>query len=252
MATLIDKPLEVCKDHYLLKIDIGISLSHPGQFANIKIGKNDPLLRRPFSIFDHKENIIEIIFKVVGKGTEILKNICKAGYLDVIAPLGQGFSITENKNTLLIGGGVGNAPLYYLAKQLKAKNNIVNYLYAARSKDYIFFEDKYRLISNTFYLATDDGSGGRKGTACDISGELAGGSGYDIVYTCGPAIMMAGIVRIFQNPDTRIEVSLENYFGCGIGLCSGCAVETNAGIKRACVDGPAFDGRVIDWGSLLQ
>jgi dihydroorotate dehydrogenase electron transfer subunit len=251
MALLIEKPLEVCKDHYLLKIDINQNLSHPGQFANIRVGATDPLLRRPFSIYDHKENIIEIIFKVVGKGTGILKNIIQTGYLDVIAPLGRGFSIPEKKNVLLIGGGVGNAPLYYLTKKLKEKNNIVNYLYAARSKEFIFYENEYRLIADEFYITTDNGSYGRKGMACDILSELTRAEKYDIVYTCGPAIMMTGIVNIFKELETPVEVSFENYFGCGIGLCFGCAVETTTGIRRACVDGPVFDGRIIKWDALL-
>jgi dihydroorotate dehydrogenase electron transfer subunit len=251
MASLIDKPLQVCKDHYLLKIDINQELSHPGQFANIKIAGTDPLLRRPFSIFDHKDNIIEIIFKVIGKGTEILKDISQAGYIDVIAPLGHGFTIPENKNALLIGGGVGNAPLYYLAKKLKTKSNIVNFLYASRSKEYIFNENEYKSISDNFYITTDDGSMGMKGMASDIALELTRANKFDIVYTCGPAAMMASIVNIFGKLDIPVEVSLENYFGCGIGLCFGCTIETITGLKRACIDGPAFDGRTIKWNTLL-
>ncbi len=252
MATLIDKPREVCKDHYLLKIDIDQNSSHPGQFANIKVGATDPLLRRPFSIYDHKDNIIEIVFKVVGKGTETMKNIPGPGYLDVIAPLGRGFSVHQNRKALLIGGGVGNAPLYYLAKVLKEKNNTVHYLYASRSKEYIFMLNEFRSVTDKFYISTDDGSNGRKGLATDIAQEISGSDDFDIVYTCGPAVMMAGIVNIFKDSNIQIEVSLENYFGCGIGLCFGCTVETTGGIKRACVDGPAFNGRTVKWGTLIQ
>ncbi len=247
MAYLIEKPQEVCKDHYLLKIDIDQSVSHPGQFANIKIGNMDPLLRRPFSIYDHNGNVIEIIFKVIGKGTGLLKNITEAGHIDVIAPLGHGFSIQEKKNTLLIGGGVGNAPLYYLAKTLKAKKNKIHYLYAARSKDYIYNKNKYVLISDKFILATDDGSDGCKGLAGDIAAEVLHENNYDIVYICGPAAMMKNITGLLRSNNAQLEVSVENYFGCGIGLCSGCIVETSSGLLRACVDGPVLDGRIINW-----
>jgi dihydroorotate dehydrogenase electron transfer subunit len=252
MATLIDKPLEVCKDHYLLKIDINKKISSPGQFANIRTGNTDPLLRRPFSIFDHNDNIIEIVFKIVGKGTIILKNIPEPCYLDVIAPLGKGFSIPEEKKALLIGGGAGNAPLYYLAKKLRANNNKVHYLYASRSKEYIFKENEYKSVSDKFHIITDNGSHGQKGLAVDAALELANSDRFDIVYTCGPAAMMVGITDIFKKMNVPIEVSLENYFGCGIGLCFGCTIETTEGIKRACVDGPAFDGSGIKWNSLLQ
>ena len=252
MAFLIEKPLQLCSDHYLLKIDTGHPLSSPGQFVNIKIADTDPLLRRPFSIFDHKDNIIEIIFRVVGKGTEILKNIDKSCELDVIAPLGSGFTIAENRNVLLVGGGVGNAPLYYLAKKLKEKNNTVHYVYASRSKEYIFNEKEYRKISDNFYLTTDDGSCGCKGVACDLMPDLTKSNDFDFIYTCGPAIMMAGIVDAFKESGTHIEVSMENYFGCGIGLCYGCTIETYKGLKRACIDGPVFDGKAIKWDTLLQ
>ncbi len=127
----------------------------------------------------------------------------------------------------------------------------MNYLYAARSKEFIFNENEYKSIADEFYITTDNGSCGRKGMACDISSELTRAEKYDMVYTCGPAIMMAGIVNIFKELDTPVEVSLENYFGCGIGLCFGCAVETNTGIKRACMDGPVFDGLIIKWDPLL-
>jgi NAD(P)H-flavin reductase len=103
-----------------------------------------------------------------------------------------------------------------------------------------------------FYLYTDNGSEGRKGTAGDAASDLLQKNKFDIIYTCGPAVMMKAIVDIAKNIDTPIEASLENYFGCGIGLCFGCAVETASGIKRACVDGPVFDGRIVNWDSLLQ
>jgi len=252
MAFLTDKPQEVCRDHYLLKIDIDQKNSSPGQFANIKIGENDPLLRRPFSIFNHNGNIIDIVFKVVGKGTTLLRDINKTGYIDVIAPLGKGFTITENKKALLIGGGVGNAPLYYLAKMLRNNKNEVHYLYAAKAKEFIFKKKEFKSLADKFFLCTDDGSDGEKGLAGDVALEILQKEKYNIIYTCGPAIMMKNIVNIVQNFETPIEVSLENYFGCGIGLCYGCTVETTDGMKRACINGPVLDGKKILWDSLVQ
>jgi len=248
MPCLLEKPEEVSKDHYLIKIDIGQSISQPGQFANIRIGEI-PLLRRPFSIYDHNSNIIKIIFKVIGKGTGILKDF-NPGNIDVIAPLGSGFSICENKKVLLAGGGVGNAPLYYLAKNLKTKGNSIHYIYAAKAKEFIYNKNEYRSVSDVFHIATDDGSEGFKGIAADAVREILRENNFDMVYTCGPSIMMKSIAGLFSNSGTPIEVSVENYFGCGVGLCFGCTIETTAGFKRACMDGPVFDGRIIKWDAL--
>jgi dihydroorotate dehydrogenase electron transfer subunit len=219
MAFLIEKPKQLCEDHYLLKIEIDGNISHPGQFANIKIGDTDPLLRRPFSIYDHNGNVIELIIRVVGKATVLLKDITAASYIDVIAPLGHGFSIPADRKTLLIGGGVGNAPLYYLAKELRAGNNQIHYLYAARSKEYIYNKTEYGLLCDEFIIATDNGSEGRKGLAGDIAKDMLRENNYDIVYTCGPEVMMRNIARLLKNNNAQFEVSVENYFGCGIGLC---------------------------------
>ncbi|MFH0974561.1 MAG: dihydroorotate dehydrogenase electron transfer subunit [Spirochaetota bacterium] len=252
IALVTEKPLEVCKDHYLLKINIKQNYSAPGQFVNIKIGDLEPLLRRPFSIYNQNSNTIEIIFRIVGKGTKLLKDIKAQSLLDVIGPLGHGFSIAENKSVLLIGGGVGNAPLYYLARTLNTGNNKIHYIYAARSKEFIFNKNDFKAIADMFYLYTDNGSEGQKGTAGDAAAAILQQNKFDIIYTCGPSVMMKAIAGIAKQSDTPIEASLENYFGCGIGLCFGCAVETISGIKRACVDGPVFDGRIVNWDSLLK
>ena len=135
---ILEKPEELCADHYLLKMDILDDQSHPGQFVNIRVSdQKDPLLRRPFSIHSHEKNIIEIVFKVIGKGTRLLRDYTEDREIDIIAPLGNGFTLVENEKTLLIGGGLGNAPLYYLAKRLKRRNNHIHYLFGARSSDNI-------------------------------------------------------------------------------------------------------------------
>ncbi|MBN2041388.1 MAG: dihydroorotate dehydrogenase electron transfer subunit [Spirochaetes bacterium] len=248
---LLEKPVKVSKDHYLLKIDIENDNSHPGQFANIRITNNsDPLIRRPFSIFDHNKNIIEIVIKNAGRGTDFIINQFQPGNIDIIAPLGSGFNLCENKNVLLAGGGVGNAPLYYLAKELKKKNNSITYLFASRSAEYIYFQDQYSVLADKFLISTDDGTSGFKGLAGNVVEQLFATEKYDKVYICGPFPMMRSISEFIKTHETSYEVSLENYFGCGIGLCSGCTVETTEGTIRACIKGPVFDGRIINWDSL--
>lgn len=251
MPLLLEKPSEISKDHFLFKIDIGSGNSFPGQFANIRVGRNtDPLLRRPFSIHDHYDNTIELVIKETGKGTRYLINNTEPGDIDIIAPLGKGFSLCANKNILLIGGGVGNAPLYYLAKKLKENNNNINYLFAAKSAEYIYNRDKYSGISDNLLLSTDDGTCGLKGSADEIVKILLRHEKFERIFICGPLPMMKSIAEFILRTDIPFEVSLENYFGCGIGLCSGCAVETTGGIVRACMEGPVLNGRDIIWNLL--
>ncbi len=250
MPSLIEYPLEVSKDHYLLRIMLPGSAVQPGQFVNIKIGDTDPLLRRPFSVHHQEGDIIEIIVKIVGKGTSLLAEKSVPGPIDLLAPLGRGFSLIESGSALLVGGGVGNAPLYFLAARLRCRGVRLSYLYGALSQNLIFLRERYESIADEFILATDDGTAGRKGLIADIADEVIGEREFDQVYLCGPMAMMKRITDTLRSVPTPVEVSIENYFGCGIGVCYGCSVETAEGRKRACIDGPVFDGKSLLWESL--
>ncbi len=145
---------------------------------------------------------------------------------------------------------MGNAPLYYLARKLRELGNTVHYAYGCRTGGCLYLDDKYRSAADVFRITTDDGSCGERGFAADAAAALAERHEYDAVYTCGPAVMMSGITRLFRDTRSLLEVSMENYFGCGVGLCSGCTVETVDGNRRACIDGPVMDGRAVLWGSM--
>jgi dihydroorotate dehydrogenase electron transfer subunit len=247
MAQLLEKPQEIAKDHFLLKIQTE-EQSLPGQFINVKVsGDTDPLLRRPFSIYDHNDSTLSIVIKVIGKGTKLLSRH-QPGDIDILGPLGKGFTIVEKKNVLLAGGGVGNAPLLYLARELKKKENRIHYIYGSKSKDYMYGADQFEETADSIIYTTDDGSFGRKGFVNDTAVELLKNEQIDLIYTCGPTPMMKGLVSIAG--EIPIEVSLENYFGCGIGLCVGCTVETSEGFKRACIDGPVFSGQSLSWDNI--
>ena len=248
MTVLLEKPVEVAKNLFLLRIKPTANVNKPlaGQFVNIKVTEEHfPLIRRPISIFNYNDEIIELVVQEIGTGTRL---ICQKepGTFDMLGPFGHGFTITENKRVLIAGGGVGNAPLYYLACRLKELNNHVTYIYGARSKDYIFLEDRYKAVVDDFYIMTDDGSKGKKGFTTDMASELFASKNYDVVYTCGPDLMMKGITSITPS-EVKIEVSMEKYFACGAGLCAGCTVETTGGLKRACYEGPVMDGTTIVW-----
>ncbi len=249
MAILLKSPELVAKDHYLLTLKVNDKVCRPGQFINVKTTDGtDPLLRRPFSIFDAEGDTVKIVVRIIGKGTELICGM-QPGEINVIGPTGNGFTIESGRNVLLVGGGVGNAPLFYLMKELKEKGNRVTYIYCARNKDFIFEKDKYQALADDFIITTDDGSDGVKGFATVVMADKISKKGYDRIYTCGPDPMMEKTVRLADS-DTPVEVSVENYFGCGVGLCVGCTVDTVTGYRRACVDGPVFDGRSILWDKM--
>jgi dihydroorotate dehydrogenase electron transfer subunit len=247
MARLVEKPRQLCRGHFLFRIQYEGGNVLPGQFVNIRAWKGlDPLLRRPFSVFSQEGDMLEIIVKVVGRGTKILTTL-EPGEIDMLGPMGKGFTLAEKSSVLLAGGGVGNAPLYHLAKHLKARGSTLFYLYGSRSSDCIYLKDEFVSICDEILFTTDDGSLGRTGTVTDIAREVLASHQFSIIYTCGPTAMMNSLTA--ASGDTPIEVSVENYFGCGIGLCMGCTVDTADGLKRACVDGPVFDGKKINWDS---
>jgi len=244
----MEKPASVSEGHRLLRIETAAGQSLPGQFINIRVSKqNDPFLRRPFSIFSHEGGIITTVVKIVGKGTLMLAD-SEPGEIDLLGPLGNGFSIRKNSKVLIVGGGVGNTPLYFLAKKLAESECDATFLYGARSRKFIYLADLFLKAVKRFIITTDDGSEGKKGPVTAIAASLLENERFDMIYACGPAAMMKTMALLAQG--TPIEVSVENYFGCGIGLCYGCAVETADGTKRACMDGPVFNGAMVNWDTM--
>ena len=250
IATLTEKPIKIANDHYLLRINAPGARSCPGQFINIRANSGtSPLLRRPFSIFNHEGDMLEIIIQVIGKGTSLLST-APAGDIDIIGPVGTGFTLCRDSNVMLVGGGVGNAPLYYLARKLRELNNSITFIFGARSSEYIYLKDKYEAVADRFIVTTDDGSAGIRCNAVNACMDITGDADWAGIYTCGPTPMMRLLSSIQGN--IPVQVSLENYFGCGIGLCAGCTVETDNGLSRACVDGPVMDGRKINWETMAE
>ncbi len=248
MATLLEKPILVSNGHYMLRIRHDFGECMPGQFVNVRVcNGTDPLLRRPFSVFNCDGDTLDLVIKVVGKGTDILSRL-EPGEIDLIGPMGRGFSMEKSKTVLLAGGGVGNAPLFPLAKALRKINNTVHYIYGIRSRESIYLEKEYRENTDSIIFTTDDGTYGTRGSVVDSAERVLKEKNFDRIYTCGPLAMMRSIVETAGK--VPVQISVENYFGCGIGLCMGCTIETSDGMKRACVDGPVFEGSTIKWDSL--
>ncbi len=223
----------------------------PGQFIHIKLsGSTDPLLRRPFSIFNIDKDRIEVLYRVIGRGTELLSGKIPGDVIDVIAPLGNTFNIPKDKETVnvLVAGGMGIAPLHALALELvRLKRKTIIFL-GAKSRKFIICESELKRLGVDVRISTDDGSEGRKGFVTDeLKRHLPKLKVNSKIFTCGPHIMMEEVARLAKSYGVQCEVSLEERMACGIGACMGCSVLTRSGYKNVCSDGPVFDAKEIKW-----
>ena len=215
-------------------------ITNAGQFINIKI--DGLYLRRPISVNDLDGDKVSIIYKVVGKGTEILSKI-NDGELDILTGLGNGYDLDNSGDTpLLIGGGVGVPPLYLLAKRLISQGKKVTVILGFNTKNEIFYEQEFKNLGAITIVATVDGSYGVKGFVTDAMKDLD----YSYVYTCGPEPMLKAIYKTCK---TSGEFSFEERMGCGFGACMGCSCKTLYGNKRICKDGPVLKKEEIIWAN---
>ncbi|MGM0436851.1 MAG: dihydroorotate dehydrogenase electron transfer subunit [Bacillota bacterium] len=218
----------------------------PGQFIHLKINSDsyDPLLRRPFSIFDlnSEKNLLTIIYKICGKGTQLMKKLKKGDKVEVLESLGNGFNLNKkNENIILLGGGMGIAPLYFLAKELKDKNNIKVLLGANNQSELNFLKNKFSKLEIEVYNTTMDGSLGFKGTVIELlNNSKINKNEIDYIYSCGPTEMLKELQLLIKNQNIEAEASLEERMGCGVGVCLSCTVKTTNGNMRACKEGPVF------------
>lgn len=225
-------------------------IAKPGQFVHILCGYHEGfILRRPFSI--HRivsGRAFEILFQVVGKGTESLSRMKIHDTLDVIGPLGTSFDYSEKiKTALLVAGGLGAAPLIFLAEELTNLHvRFYTMLGAQTGRKLLRFIDFKRMGKQT-YPATDDGSFGYHGTVVDLLNRTIHQLRPEIIYACGPEGMLAKIAETADEFGVDCQVSIESKMACGIGVCLGCACITKDGYKMVCKDGPVFDARDILW-----
>lgn len=245
-------------DVYLLGLDSRYlaKTAKPGQFLHIKIDNKFTILRRPLSIHRIKKNIIHILFRTRGRGTLLLANCKKGDIFDVIGPLGNGFMFSPQpaarspQNSILIAGGMGVAPLVFLADSLVrspqpavSSENLV--LLGAKNKEEILAEKEFKKLRFKIYIATDDGSRGFKGNVVGLLKKTLSTIDRRLstnLYACGPKEMFFEIKKVLEKyPHIRAQVSFEQFMGCGLGVCCGCVIETKAGYKKVCKDGPVFD-----------
>ena len=243
------------------------SAAQPGQFVMVRVNAAiDPLLRRPFGIFDVGTHMpihagavaqpyFEILYHVVGKGTSMLADLHETDQLDILGPLGKGFVPGAADGVkLIVGGGVGLAPLYMLAKDL-AKQSDVRLFAGGRTRDDILCITEFERLGVECYVATEDGSLGKCGLVTEalVSSLQSAGNGASI-FACGPHGMLKAVAGIAANHGIPCQVSLEGYMACGVGACLGCVTPGNKhgadtpDYRCVCAEGPVFDGKELGWG----
>ena len=214
----------------------------PGQFVEVLVeGSREVMLRRPISVHDVDEvrGTLNLLIQIVGNGTRRLAELKEGDKLNVVYPLGHGFStdIAAGSRALLVGGGAGIAPLLHLAKVLVTNGVRPTILLGGRTADLIPVRDEFRPYGE-LHIATDDGSLGHKGL---VISHPAFSEDYDMIYTCGPTPMMKAVASSAAKRGIRCEVSLENMMACGVGACLCCVTDTDEGHRCVCKDGPVFD-----------
>ncbi len=238
--------------HYvLLKLTSPSQLPEmlPGQFAEIRVeGSPTTFLRRPISInyVDRQRNEVWFLIQLVGDGTKRLGEAQKGDIINVILPLGNGFTLPEEASDtlLLIGGGVGTAPLLYLGEQLSLKGCRPTFLLGARSEQDLLQLDQFARYGEV-YTTTEDGSRGEKGYVTQHS--ILEKKAFTQIYTCGPKPMMMSVARYAKAHDIACEVSLENTMACGVGACLCCVENTTEGHLCVCKEGPVFNINKLLW-----
>lgn len=251
------KDLKVCSVEFpheayvLLKLtdDAPLPETHPGQFVEVKVeGSPQTFLRRPISInyVDREKNELWLLIKKVGEGTHKLAELKAGDTLNLVFPLGNGFSTVQKagERVLLVGGGVGVAPLLDYGKYLKESGAEPVFLLGARSKSDLLEQECFKAIAPVF-VTTEDGSEGEKGFVTQHS--LLASEKFDRISVCGPKPMMVSVAKYAKATSTPCEVSLENMMACGLGACLCCVEKTVRGNVCVCKEGPVFDINDLTW-----
>jgi dihydroorotate dehydrogenase electron transfer subunit len=265
--------------YFLLELSVPASFKSaaPGQFLHIRIEDScDPFLRRPLSIHDvvfsrkKEEGRLKILYETVGKGTELLSQKKASLELDCLGPLGTGFdlgAILKCDQVYLVAGGIGVAPLFFLAKKITEIQKLkslpcrqagkIQILIGAKTKNNLLCEKEFKKLGCEVRVATEDGSKGFRGRVTELLQKiLVSSNKYPVssiqhlassICACGPKAMLAVVGEITSMHQVAVQVSLEEFMGCGLGACLGCVIRTTTGYKRICHDGPVFDSQEIIW-----
>ena len=243
LTVISNRPVDALSKVYQMELSGCSEEQRPGQFVNIEL--DGLFLRRPISVCDWKDGVLTLLYKLVGKGTALMATLQPGARLDVLCSLGNGFDIDIPAFTrpdvpaftrpLLVGGGIGTAPLYLLARRLKERGVSPTVILGFNTASEIIYEKEFKALGLRTLVTTVDGSYGTPGFVTDALPLLA--SGYDYCFACGPMPMLRALAPKLASP---AQFSLEERMGCGTGICMGCTCPQLTGTKRICKDGPVF------------
>jgi len=254
----------IAPDHHVMTLATSqiAKLARPGQFVHLRIpGTYDPLLRRPISVMlaERAHGHLQLVVRVAGRGTEIIAKTAAGSLLELLGPLGTPFplpgegGLTGEGDVLLVAGGVGVAPLVFLADALREFDPpaYVRGLFGAANEDMLVCWTEFAARCDEFYVTTEDGSAGEQGLITEaLAGQLERGQAR-VVYACGPVGMMAQVAGMCREVHVPCYCSLEQRMGCGVGACLSCAVQAaGGGYVRVCKDGPIFAAERLDWEAI--
>lgn len=225
-----------------------------GQFIIFRVDEFGERVPLTIADYDREKGTVTIIFQAVGKSTKMLAQKNEGDdILDFVGPLGKATELEGYKKACVVGGGVGCAIAYPSAKSLHNLGAQVDVIAGFRNKDIVILEDEMKAISDHLYIATDDGSYGQKGFVTDVlRSQIEAGANYDLVIAIGPVIMMKMIAQLTREYNIKTIVSLNPIMIDGTGMCGGCRVNVGGQTRFACVDGPDFDGHLVDFDELMK
>ncbi len=228
--------------------------AEPGQFIILRVDENGERIPLTVADFDREKGTVTIIFQIVGATTEKLNHLNEGEFIhDFVGPLGKPTETEGLKKVAIVGGGVGCAIAYPIAKKLHEQGAEVHSIVGFRNKDLVILEDDFNACSDVLKMMTDDGSHGTKGLVTDALKELIeAGNKYDEVITIGPLIMMKFVCKLTKEYDIKTVVSMNPIMIDGTGMCGGCRLTVGGETKFACVDGPDFDGHLVDFDEAME
>jgi len=216
----------------------------PGQFFQVRVDDNlDPFLNRPISVASYRRGKLLLIIRVVGKGTALLSRKRAGENLTILGPYGNGVKVKNRGKSLIVAGGIGVAPLYYLAQHLKKKKIDFTFIYGVKSESDFILKKEIKKMSSASIFVSEKG-GGKRMTALDVLKNIEIND-YKVVYACGPKAMLIELQK--SKLPLPVYAFCEDVFGCGCGLCLGCAIRYRGKYRRVCEDGPVFELKDIEF-----
>jgi len=255
MFRILDTSLLGPKMHYMLvEAPLVARKAQAGQFVVVRCREQGERIPLTIADFDRDKGTVTLVFQELGKTTGLLSAMKKGDtLLDLLGPQGNPTEIGNFGHAVIIGGGIGVAPVYPIARALKQKGNKVTAIIGYRSQEHVFWEEKMKSVSDHLIIATNDGSYGKKGFVTDMLKTLMdAGEKIDIVFAIGPAVMMKAVAEMTRPKAIKTIVSLNSLMVCAMGMCGACRVEVGGKTRFTCMDGPDFDAHQVDFDLLMK